>query len=409
MKRSPLTIILFVAFVDLVSFGLIIPLQGVYAERLHATSLTFGLLVGVYALAQIVFNPILGRWSDRIGRRPVLMISVAGSVASHALLGFADLANSLPLLFVARTLDGITGANVATAQAYIADVTTHKNRAKGMGFFGAAFGAGFVVGPAIGAGLSLVGHWITGPEHATAWPAFGAACISFTAFLLVWRWLPEPERHEQRRATTETIFTRAGWRQITQTTQLKELFTCMFGVTSAFVMLEVTLVYLCVNRFGITERGVGMIFAYFGVLMVIVQGGLVGRLATKFGEARVLAMAPFMTAVGFLLIGSVFSVTDATWAWVLLLVGCVPTSLGHGLTGPNINALISKSASAADQGGTFGASQGVASLARAVAPPIGGLLYGWHPGMPYWFGAAILVAMALVVVVMNRTAAPESA
>ena len=403
MKRSPLTVILFVAFVDLVGFGLIIPLQGVYTERLGATSLTFGFLVGVYALAQIIYNRILGGWSDIIWGRPVLLISVAGSVLSHSLLGFADLADSLPLLFVARTLDGITGANIATAQAYIADVTTHENRAKGMGLFGAAFGAGFVIGPAIGALLSVVGHWVTGPEHATAWPAFGAACISFISFLLVWRYLPEPERHAERRAGGLAIFTRSGWRRIAQTTQLKELFTCMFGVTCAFVMLEVTLVYLCMNRFGLGERGVGMIFVYFGVLMIIVQGGLIGRLVKRFGEAKLLAVAPLLTAGGFLLIAAVFSVNDPTWAWVLLLAGCLPTSVGHGLTGPNINALISKSVSAADQGGTFGASQGIASLARAVAPPLGGLLYGWGPALPYWFGAALLVAMAMLVMVMNKT------
>jgi len=403
MKRSSLTVILFVAFVDLVGFGLIIPLQGVYTERLGATSLTFGFLVGVYAVAQIIFNPILGRWSDRIGRRPVLLISIAGSVVSHTLLGFADLADSLPLLFAARILDGITGANVATAQAYIADVTTHENRARGMGLFGAAFGAGFVIGPAIGALLSVIGHWVTGPEHATAWPAFGAACISFTALVLVWRWLPEPERHAEQRAPALAIFTRSGWHRIAQTTQLRELFTCLFGVTCAFVMLEVTLVYLCMNRFDVGERGVGMIFAYFGVLMIIVQGGLVGRLVKRYGEAKLLAIAPILTAGGFLLIAAVFSVNDTTWAWVLLLAGCVPTSVGHGLTGPNINALISKSVSAGDQGGTFGASQGVASLARAVAPPIGGLLYGWGPALPYWFGAALLVATALLVIVTNKT------
>ena len=145
MRRSSLNVILFVAFVDLVGYGLIIPLQAVYAERLGATGFAFGLLVGIYALMQLIFNPLLGRWSDRVGRKPVLVLSIAGSTVSHALLGVADLYASLPLLFIARTLDGITGANVATAQAYIADVTTPEKRARGMGLFGAAFGVGFVL------------------------------------------------------------------------------------------------------------------------------------------------------------------------------------------------------------------------------------------------------------------------
>jgi len=389
--------------VDLVGFGLIIPLQAVYAKRLDASAFVFGCLVGVYALAQIVFNPILGRWSDRIGRRPVLMLSIAGSVGSHVLLGVADLAHSLPLLFVARTFDGITGANIATVQAYIADVTTKDDRAKGMGMFGAAFGAGFVIGPALGAGLSAIGHAVQGPELATAWPAFGAAVISFIAFLLVWRRLPEPERHVSHVPPGLTILAR--WREVAATTQLKELFTCFFGLTMAMVMLETTFVFLCADRFAVRERGIGLIFAYFGVLMIIVQGGLVGRLAKRFGEARILSVAPLITVVGFLMLSAVALADGDATAWLLLLGGCAPTALGHGLTGPNINALISKSVKESEQGGTFGATQAVGSLARAVTPPLAGILYKWGPRVPYWFGAVILAAMTVLIWVMNRAAA----
>ncbi len=194
MKQSSLKIILFVAFVDLVGFGLIIPLQASYADRLGASGFVFGLLIGVYAAMQFVFNPLLGRWSDRIGRRPVLIVSIAGSVVSHLLLGFADLSASLPLLFVARILDGITGANIATAQAYIADVTTNEDRARGMGLFGAAFGFGFVIGPALGAALVTLGYLVSGPRYGTSWPAFGAAVIALIALVLVWRYLPESHR-----------------------------------------------------------------------------------------------------------------------------------------------------------------------------------------------------------------------
>ncbi len=408
MTRSPLRVILFVAFVDLISFGLIIPLQAAYAKRLDASPLMFGCLVGIYALMQIIFNPILGRWSDRVGRRRVLLISIAGSVGSHALLGFADLAHSLPLLFLARTLDGITGANIATVQAYIADVTTEENRAKSMGFFGAAFGAGFVLGPTIAVILIAIGSAVSGAEQATAWPAFGAAVISLTALFLVWRYLPEPEKHATRSSGSLKIFTPGGWRELARTTKLKELFTCVFGVTFAFVMLEVTLVYLCTDRFGIQVRGVGLIFAYFGILMVVVQGGLIGRLVKRHGEAKLLAIAPWITAVGLLLVGAVSVTGDTTLAWVLLLVGCVPTAVGHGLTGPNLNSLISKSASEGDQGATFGASQGVGSMARAVAPPIAGVLYGLHPASPYAVGAVLLAAMGFLVIVMNKSQSAAS-
>ena len=389
MKRSPLSIILFVAFVDLVGFGLIIPLQAVYAERLGATGLTFGLLIGVYSIMQFVFNPILGRWSDRVGRRRVLLISMAGSVISHALLGVADLAHSLPLLFVARTLDGITGANVATAQAYIADVTTDENRARGMGLFGAAFGLGFVLGPAIGAGLAGVGGIVGDPRYATAWPAFGATFISAIAFVLVWRHLPESRRPTADEEETR-FFSLHRLREAMTHDRLRELFVLSFGVTFAFVLLEATLVYLCRHRFDISVSGTGLLFAYIGTIMVIVQGGLVGRLVARFGEMRLLAWAPFITATGFVLLAAVPMIADVRMAWVMLFVGCIPTALGQGLTGPNLNALISRQAARERQGLTMGLSQGVGSLARAVGPPIAGYLYDIGPSRPYLVGAGVL-------------------
>ncbi|MGB2986634.1 MAG: MFS transporter [Phycisphaerae bacterium] len=398
MHRSPFRIILFVAFVDLVGFGLIIPLQAVYAERLGASGFVFGLLVGIYAAMQFIFNPLLGRLSDRIGRRPVLLICIAGSVISHALLGVADLAASLPLLFVARTLDGITGANVATAQAYIADVTTSEDRAKGMGLFGAAFGSGFVVGPALGAGLATVGRLVSGARYGTAWPAFGAALIAAIALLLVWRFLPESRRETASSEDRFGLLTIGKLRSVLTHARLRELLTLTFGTTFAFVLLEVTFVYLCAHRFGITERGTGLLFAYFGVMMVVVQGGLVGRLVPRFGEMRLLAVAPFVTALGFLLLSGVPWMDNRGMAWMLLMVGCIPMTLGHGLTGPNLNALISRQAVGGRQGTTLGLTQGIGSLARAAAPPVGGFLYDVGPSLPYWVGAVLLVGVGVFAV-----------
>jgi DHA1 family tetracycline resistance protein-like MFS transporter len=395
MGRSPLRIILFIAFVDLVGFGLIIPLQAVYAERLGASGLTFGLLVGIYAVMQFLFNPILGRWSDRVGRRRVLLLSIAGSVVSHSLLGVADLAGSLPLLFLARTLDGITGANIATAQAYIADVTTAENRARGMGLFGAAFGLGFVVGPALGAGLADVGARVSGPAYGTSWPAFGAAAIAVVALVLVWRFLPEPRREQTAPKTRFQMFSLRKLRAFAGHARLRELFVLMFWATFGFVMLEVTFVYLCTHRFGIGVRGTGVLFAYLGSLMVIVQGGLVGRLVPRFGEMRLLSVGPFLTALGFLLLSGVALTADRGLAWFLLIAGCVPTALGLGLTGPNLNALISRHAQRSKQGETLGLGQGIGSLARAVGPPVGGLLYDLGPSWPYWVGAALLFGVGV--------------
>ena len=399
MKRSPLVIILLVVFVDLVGFGLIIPFQAIYANRLHATGLTFGLLVGVYSLMQLIFNPVLGRWSDRVGRRRVLLISIAGSVASHILLGVADLAVSLPLLFLARALDGITGANVATAQAYIADVTTSENRAKGMGLFGAAFGCGFVVGPALGAGLYYVGSAVSDETYGTCFPAFGAAVISLVALFLVWRYLPE-SRPDREKPSTFRVFKLSQFTTMFAHPRLRELFTVAFFTIFAFVLLEVTFVYLCLHRFGLGASGTGLVFAYIGVCMVIVQGGLVGRLATRFGEASLVAVGPVINAIGFLMISSVPLLTSATVAWYVLLLGCIPVTFGHGITNPNLNALISRQAGEGRQGAVLGLSQGVGSLARTIAPPIGGLLYDFHVNgvrgsWPYWAGAGILLLVSV--------------
>ena len=396
MKKSPLFIIFLIAFVDLAGFGLILPLQGVYAERMHASTFTFGLLVGAYAATQFIFNPILGRWSDRVGRKRVLLLCIGGSVVSHILLGVADIAQSLPLLFVARILDGLSGANIATAQAYIADVTTEENRAKGMGMFGAAFGLGFVVGPAMGAGLAWLGTIVSGEQFGTSWPAFGASALSLVATILVWRLLPE-SRPDRERTSDSGKRRGEGFRLMAiyramKDPRLAELLTMTFATTFAFVLLEVTLVFLCIDTFALDMTGIGLVFTYLGIVMVIVQGGLVGRLARRFGEPAVLSVAPFVTAIGFVLItGALFTQTTSL-AWCMLLVGLLPTVVGHGLTGPNINALISRQAHKDRQGVTLGFSHGVASLARALGPPLGGLLY-WKvgPHWPYWGGAAILV------------------
>lgn len=392
MRLTPLRLILLVCFCDLISFGLIIPLQAVYAQRLGAKGVTFGLLVGSYSLMQMIFNPILGRWSDRIGRRPVLLISVAGSVASHIVLGVADLAQSLPLLFAARLLDGITGANIATAQAYIADVTDAENRAKGMGLFGAAFGAGFVLGPAISAVLVTIGGYVSGPEQGTCWPAFGAAFTSAIALFLIWRHLPEPQRvvdgsQGRRGESHASVLALLRARHIGAT--LRHLLMIVFAVTFAFVLMESTLVYLLRRRFDLGAGGIGLGFAGIGLVMIVVQGGLVSRLSKRFGERKLVTAGPLVTGVGFALLALIMSPESTTAAWWILIIGCIVTTAGHGFTGPNLNALTSKTAAAGAQGGTFGLSQATASLARAISPPIGGLLFDCGPAWPYVVGSVV--------------------
>lgn len=389
MRRSSLAAILLVAFVDLASFGLIIPLQADYARRLGVSGFSFGLLVGVYAAAQFVFAPLLGRLSDRVGRRPVLLISIAGSVISHSLLGVADLAGSYALLFVARMLDGVTGANIGTAQAYIADVTTPEHRARGMGLFGAAFGVGFIVGPSLGGGLFLLGDAVG--RSGTSWPAFGAAVLSAIAFLMVLFYLPESHPAAARGPVEPRGFSVARLSQAWHQPRLRELLAFLFTVVFAFVLLETTFVYLVKDRLSFGTGRVSLLFAGIGLVNVIVQGGVVGRLAKRIGEPMIISRAPILLCVGFLGMSSLPRIESDRMALICLLVSGAIVATGSALQNPSLQSLISRQAHAGVQGGTLGLSQGLSSLARAVCPPIAGLLYDHRPELPYWVGAALYV------------------
>jgi len=324
------------------------------------------------------------------------LLSISGSVAAHVLLGVADLYVSLPMLFAARILDGITGANIATAQAYIADVTTPENRARGMGFFGAAFGLGFVLGPGIGAGLYVLGKAVQGERLATSWPAFGAAFISLIAVALVGWKMEEPNVHKDYLKQRGSIFDLKTLGETLRHPRLAELFCILFTSVFAFVLLEVSFVYLCKNKFKLDMSGVGLLFAYIGMMMVIVQGGLVGRLAKRFGEATLVSVGPFLTAVGFFAIAVVAGIEGESLAWSLLLVACIPISFGNGITTPNLNALISRQAASDHQGGTLGLGQGFGSLARTIGPVVGGGLYDRGAALPYWTGGVLFVLVGLM-------------
>jgi len=395
VNRSPLTAILLIVFVDLAAFGLIIPLQAVYAERLGASGFVFGCLVGVYSLMQFLCSPLLGRLSDRVGRRPVLLLSVLGNALSYVVMGMADLAASLPLLFVSRTLCGVTAANIATAQSYIADVTTPADRARGMGLFGAAFGLGFILGPAMAAGLNWVGQAVSGPEYGTAWPAFGAAVLSAAAFVLALTLLPE-SRTRRPAQGGHPLFDLAALSRIARAPGVGQPILLLLLTTFAFVFLEVTYVYLCRDRFGFGMGGVGLIFAYVGVIMVVVQGGSIGPLVRRFGEPPLVVAGALLTALGLLMTSGVMAVPAYGPALALLLVACIPFAFGQGISKPALDGLISRNASADRQGVTLGLANGLTSIVRAVAPPIGGWLYDVRPEMPYWSGTVLLLAGAVI-------------
>ncbi len=349
-------------FIDLVGFGIVIPVLPFYAEgsRFNATPRTVGLLFASYSLMQLIFAPILGRLSDKYGRRPVLLISIIGTGIGFLILGFAK---TLWMLFAGRILDGITGGNISTAQAYIADITSKEDRAKGMGLIGAAFGLGFVFGPAIGGVLSRWGVEV---------PFLFAAGLCFANTILLYFRLPETVTPDHPARVSA-----AGGRGFSQLVQslrnprLGFVLSIYFLFIVAFSIMTTSFSLYTMFRFGYDAQHTGYLFTYVGILAVIVQGGLIGRLVKRFGEL------PLVIVGAFLFAGSLFAIPfvgPQTGGLFALLVGGGLFSIGNSLSGPSLTSLASKSAGPAEQGSVLGVTQSAASLARAVGPALAAVL-----------------------------------
>ena len=387
---SPATIIFLTVFIDLIGFGIIIPLMPFFAETFGAGALTVGLLSTSFSLMQFLFAPFWGRLSDRIGRRPIILIGLFGSFASYLLFG---LATSLTVLFIARILAGIAGANIATAQAYMADVTTPENRARGMGLVGAAFGLGFIFGPAIGGFLSRWGYQA---------PFFFASALSLANFCAAWFVLPESHRAvgiEQQRLTRLQALRAASTRP-----GVPQLLLIYFVVIAAFSAFEATFALFSEERLGFDATTIGYVFAYVGVVLSIVQGGLVGRIARRAGERHIIPPAILTLAAGLALI-------PAAYGTPMLLLATALLSLGMGFNNPSITALISRLSHADEQGSILGVSQSMASLARILGPVWGGYVYDRFGISTPFLGAAGLMMVAFIIslVALARPPATEAA
>ena len=269
--RSPQALIFGTVFLDLVGFGIVIPVLPLYAERFGASPFVVGCLLGIYSAMQCLFAPLLGRLSDRIGRRPVLLVSVIGTSAGFLLMG---LANSLWLLFLARVIDGVTGGNISTAQAYIADITPPEERSRGMGLIGAAFGLGFIFGPAIG---GLLSHVSLGA------PFIFAACLAAANALAIYWFLPESLPAHRRSRTQERVPLSALVEPARQR-PLRIILLAYFFTTVAFSLLTATYGLFAERRFGYTAAQIGYVFAGQGLLGAIIQGGLMGWLVKELRE-----------------------------------------------------------------------------------------------------------------------------
>ncbi len=397
-SRSPLAIIFVTILIDLIGFGIVIPILPLYADRFGASATTVGFLLAIYSAMQFVFSPLLGKLSDRVGRRPVLLGSILGTSLGFLIMG---LANTLWLLFLARVVDGVTGGNISTAAAYIADVTPPEERSKGMGLIGAAFGIGLIIGPAVGGVLSHI---------SMAAPFLFAAALAAANAVALYFMLPESlkeehREHARRASVWRTLRESAGW-------QLRGVLVTAFFATLAFSMLTATLA-LFTNKdanFLYDATHNGYLFAYMGLIGAIIQGGLMGRLSRAFGDKPLAIAGALLTAAAMFLL-------PASSTLALLVLACTGIGVGNSLLTPTLNALASKAVDAASQGSILGVMASAGSLARILGPPLGGWLLSRdislrvaHFGRtPYWTTGIIMLVGFLVALTLHvpQVKAPE--
>ncbi len=389
-SRTAILMVALVVLVDITGFGLILPLLPFWAERLGANPFEVGLILSVYALAQFLFTPVLGALSDRFGRRPVILISLLIEAAGFALTA---LAGTLPFLLVARFIGGLGASNIGSAQAVVADVTAPKDRARGMGMVGAAIGVGFVIGPALGGVLASFGPTV---------PFWAALVVALLNALLVLFLLPETrgKRPVAVQGAKQQFALFAGWQRAIRTPAIARLILVNLLFTLAFTAMEAVYPLFSQDVFGWGATQNGYIFTYVGVIIVIMQGGMVGQLVKRFGERGLQIAGLGLLAVGLALLP--FSGTLA-----LMLVALALLSIGDGAVTPTNNALLSLATPPEAQGETLGLSQGIAGLGRMIAPLIAGALFSVGIGLPFIVGAGLAVVAMLVA--LPRIAMPSHA
>jgi DHA1 family tetracycline resistance protein-like MFS transporter len=432
--------IFIIVLIDLLGLTVIIPLMPLYATSFNATPLMIGVIGAAYPIMQFIGAPTLGRLSDRFGRKPVLLISQLGTFIGFLILGFA---NALWMLLVARVVDGVSGANISTAQAVISDSTTEKNRTQGLGLIGAAFGLGFVIGPVI----AFISLQASGDNYHV--PAFVAAGFSLISILLTWLWLPETLEAEKRgKGEEKPSFSMASLLKALTHPLIGILLILMFAQQIAFGGFEQLLSLFTLSRLGMNASGNAIIFVFVGIIVVAVQGGLIGPWSRKYGDRKLIYAGLALLAVGLALTAltprqplpgyskagltaelsasgdfrthenpttrsmTVELPSDSHNGWLGLgwiLAAMIPTAIGGGILQPAINSLITKRVSHAEVGGTLGISAALLSAANAVAPLLGGVLFQFlGPSAPFLLGGLLLGALLFVALRTIQPMDPEN-
>ncbi len=385
MKNKALAVLFLTIFLDLMGFGLIIPILPTYAKTLGATDAMVGLLGTSFSIMQFMFASFWGGLSDRYGRRPIMLISIAIMIVAYVL--FAN-ATVLWLLFATRMLKGFGAANLSVAQAYISDVVPKENRTKAFGIIGAAFGLGFIFGPSIGGVLN--------EYYGVQGVGYFAAALGVVNLLSAYFFLGETLQVKSDKA----ILFPNPFKDIIRFRSIYEvnaLFTINFVYILGFSMMQITSTLLWAEHFGLSEMHIGYTFAYIGLLAVIIQGGLIGQFNKWFGERNLLVFGTILVAVG--LFTMPFAPTDRFYFELLSLT---LLSFGNALLTPTVSTLLTTLAPEDAQGKILGTNQSVGSLARVVGPAIGGLVYGWHYTYPYVLSGSITLIVSVLAIRLRR-------
>lgn len=407
MRKPSILVIFLTVFIDLIGFGIVVPLVPVYSRHFGAQGYVIGLIFASFSAMQFIFSPIWGRLSDQHGRRPILLISTAGAAGSYVLFalssGLENHGLALWLMVVSRVLAGICGGNITVAQAYIADISPPEKRSARMGLIGMAFGLGFIFGPILG-GVSLRYLGNTGP----GWVAAALCASNFILALAILT--------ESRTSTSEHVARRPHVQQWLHTLgqpKIGLLVVVFFLATFCFSCFESTLALIVSDNFGLDIQSdqtsattVVYLFAYCGIIGALVQGGAVGRLVKKLGEPRLIAFSLVLTAVSMAWLPFIHGRAQLSWgalfgpgggSWMMMLSALALLSIGSGLTRPPVFGLLSNLTAAHEQGATIGVAQGAGSLARILGPVFATSLLPYIPPLPYVCCAGILLITGILV------------
>ncbi|MFW9886277.1 MAG: MFS transporter [Candidatus Thorarchaeota archaeon] len=401
-RTRAISVLLLAVFIDILGFGIIIPLLPFWVTSLGAAELVFGLILAIYSLFQFIFAPLWGRLSDRIGRRPVVLAGLTGTVIGFSMLLVASVfINSIEMLVLSRIVGGIfTSATLPTSQAYVSDVSTSEERAKYFGYIGAAMGLGFAFGPAIGGFLTAIARLLTPSLNGYWAPALFATGIAMTNAMAGFRFLPESLTEEKRSERSELKASEgsASSFEILRTIGKRPVILLVFALFAALnlsmYIFEATMPLLGMSRIELDETQLGIGFMIAGIIMILTQGSLIGPLSTRFSDTMLIAAGLFIFMMSFLGLSTIDS-------FLVLIIWLLPFAFGFSITQPTLGALLSKNSPNEKLGAIMGMNEGITALMRVFGPLIGALLYTVDMVLPFYIGAGTLAASIILALILQ--------